>query len=141
MAPFEAFADAPIEGVEGHAGMDQQATHHTGADQDVPLTVAMDAIAGLEHRAAFGQTGVVTHLLLLGAGLTRLFFAQADHFAPKLLAFDEADRITAPRLQAGTAVLQGVANVTTIYNKLTFSDFSFGQDSLNMYVHEIARIN
>ena len=105
MTPFEALADAPIEGVEGQAGVDQQATRPTGADQDVPLTVAMDAIAGLQQRAALGQMGIIAHLLLLGARLARLFLADADHFAPKLMAFHEAERVTAPRLEAGTAVL------------------------------------
>ena len=105
MAPFEAFADAPIEAVEGHTRMDQQATSPTGADQDMPLTVAMDAVARLQHRAAFRQSGVEAHLLLLHAGLARLFLAYADHFAPKLVAFHEAERVATPRFQAGLAVL------------------------------------
>ena len=105
MASFEAFADAPVEGVESPAGMDQQATRPTSTDQDVPLTMAMDAIAGLQQRAALGQPGVVAHLLLLGAGLARQFLADADHLAPKLMALHEAERVTAPRLQAGLAVL------------------------------------
>ena len=105
MAPFEAFADAPIEAVEGYTGMDQQATSPTGADQDMPLPAAMDAVARLQQRAAAGQAGVVAHLLLLHAGLARLFLAYADHFAPKLVAFHEAERITTPRFQAGLAVL------------------------------------
>lgn len=64
MAPFEAFSDPPIEGVEGHTRMDQQATSPTGADQDMPLPAAMDAVARLQQRAAAGQAGVVAHLLL-----------------------------------------------------------------------------
>ena len=105
MAPFEVFADTPIEGVESHAGMDQQAMRPTGTDQDVPLTMAVDAIARLQQRAALGQAAVVAHLLLLGARLARLLLADADHFAPKLMALHEAERVTAPRLEAGTAVL------------------------------------
>ncbi len=105
MAPFEAFADAPIEPVEGHTRMDQQATSSTGADQDMPLPAAMDAVARLQQRAAAGQAGVVAHLLLLHAGLARLFLAYADHFAPELTAFHEAERIATPRFQAGLAVL------------------------------------
>ena len=58
MTPFEAFADAPIEAVEGHTRMDQQATSPTGAYQDMPLPAAMDAVARLQQRAAAGQAGV-----------------------------------------------------------------------------------
>ena len=105
MASFEAFADAPVEAVESPAGMDQQATSPTGADQDVPLTMAMDAVAGLQQRAALGQKGVVAHLLLFGARLARLPFADADHLAPELVALHETERVTAPRPQAGLAVL------------------------------------
>ena len=75
------------------------------ADQDVPLTVAMDAVARFQHRAAFRQSGVVADLLLFHAGLTRLFLAYADHFAPKLVAFHEAERVATPRFQAGLLCL------------------------------------
>ena len=105
MAPFEAFADPPIEAVEGRLGVDEEAMPRSCADQDMSLTVAMDAVARLQHRAAFRQSGVEAHLFLLHAGITRLFLAYADHFAPELTAFHEAERITTPRFQAGLAVL------------------------------------
>ena len=73
MAPFEAFADPPIEAVESRLGVDEEAMPHSCADQDVPLTVAMDAVARFQHRAAFRQSGVVADLLLLHAGLTLSF--------------------------------------------------------------------
>ena len=105
MPSFEVFADPPIEAVKGRLGVDEEAMPRSCADQDVPLTVAMDAVARFQHRAAFRQTGVAADLLLLHAGLTRLFLAYADHFAPKLTAFHEAERVAAPRFQAGLAVL------------------------------------
>ena len=135
MAPFEAFADPPIEAVEGHTRMDQQATSPTGADQDMPLPVAMDAVARLQHRAAFRQSGVVADLLLFHAGFARLLRADADHFAPKLTAFHEAERVATPRFQAGLAVLQRVAHRAIIYNKVSLSEFTFFECSMNMYLH------
>ena len=105
MPSFEAFADPPIEAVEGRLGVDEEAMPRSCADQDMPLSVAMDAVARLQQRAAAGQAGVVADLLLLHAGLARLFLAYADHFAPKLVAFHEAERVATPRFQAGLAVL------------------------------------
>ena len=105
MPSFEAFADPPIEAVESRLGVDEEAMPRSCADQDMPLPVAMDAVARLQHRAAFRQSGVVADLLLFHAGLARLFLAYADHFAPKLVAFHEAERVATPRFQAGLAVL------------------------------------
>ena len=135
MAPFAACADPPIEAVESRLGVDEEAMPRSCADQDMSLTVAMDAVARLQHRAAFRQSGVVADLLLFHAGLTRLFLAYADHFAPKLVAFYEAERVATPRFQAGLAVLQRVAHRALIYNKVSFSEFTFGQYSLNGYNH------
>ena len=101
----------------------------------MPLTVAMDAVARFQHRAAFRQSGVEADLLLLHAGLTRLFLAYADHFAPKLVAFHEAERVATPRFQAGLAVLQRVAHRAIIYNKVSLSEFTSGECSMNMYLH------
>ena len=135
MPSFEVFADPPIEAVEGRLGVDEEAMPRSCADQDVPLTVAMDAVARLQHRAAFRQSGVVADLLLFHAGLTRLFLAYADHFAPKLVAFHEAERVATPRFQAGLAVLQRVAHRAIIYNKVSLSEFTFCECSMNMYLH------
>ena len=135
MPSFEAFADPPIEAVEGRLGVDEEAMPRSCADQDVPLTVAMDAVARFQHRAAFRQSGVVADLLLLHAGLARLFLAYADHFAPKLVAFHEAEWVATPRFQAGLAVLQRVAHRAIIYNKVSLSEFTFCEDSLNGYNH------
>ena len=104
MPSFEAFADPPIEAVESRLGVDEEAMPRSCADQDVPLPATMDAVARLQHRAAFRQTGVVADLLLFHAGLARLFLAYADHFAPKLVAFHEAERVATPCFQAGLAV-------------------------------------
>ena len=83
MPSFEAFADPPIEAVEGRLGVDEEAMPRSCADQDMPLTVAMDAVARLQQRAAFRQSGVVADLLLLHAGLARLFLAYADLSFPE----------------------------------------------------------
>ena len=48
MPSFEAFADPPIEAVKGRLGVDEEAMPRSCADQDVPLTVAMDAVARLQ---------------------------------------------------------------------------------------------
>ena len=135
MAPFEAFADAPIEAVESRLGVDEEAMPRSCADQDMSLTVAMDAVARLQHRAAFRQSGVVADLLLLHAGFARLFLAYADHFAPKLVAFHEAERVATSRFQAGLAVLQRVAHRAIIYNKLALGEFTVCECSMNMYLH------
>ena len=105
MPSFEVFADPPIEAVESRLGVDEEAMPRSCADEDMPLAATMDAVARLQQRAAAGQAGIVAHLLLLHAGLARLFLAYADHFAPELTAFHEAERVAAPRSQAGLAVL------------------------------------
>lgn len=77
----------------------------------------------------------VAHLLLLGARLARPLLAYADYLAPKLMALHEAERITAPHLQAGLAVLKRVANRATIYNGVSFSEFTLFAYTLNLYLH------
>ena len=62
MPSFEAFADPPIEAVKGRLGVDEEAMPRSCADQDMPLTVAMDAVARFQHRAAFRQSSVVADL-------------------------------------------------------------------------------
>ena len=39
MTPFEAFADPPIEAVEGRLGVDEEAMPRSCADQDMPLSL------------------------------------------------------------------------------------------------------